>query len=150
MQLKITNIIAVSTLEWYNQKTEELKKLPLKTQWTIRKNMKILEPISQEFMNFRQELEEKKTSEWFVEGNGKCEKKTDEDGNEILKILDEYMDEFMSYNNDINQQINEIAFEEVEVEVNEIDLEDLVNYIDENKIDLDMDDIDMLSIFEKN
>ena len=117
MQIKITNIIAVSELEWYNSKVEELKKLPLKTQWTIRKNMKVLEPISQEFMTFRQELEEKKTSEWFVEGNGKCEKKTDDEGNEMLQILDEYMDEFLKYNNDLNKQINEIAFEEVEVEV---------------------------------
>ena len=30
MQIKITNIIAVSELEWYNSKVEELKKLPLK------------------------------------------------------------------------------------------------------------------------
>lgn len=150
MQIKITNIIAVSELEWYNSKVEELKKLPLKTQWTIRKNMKVLEPISQEFMIFRQELEEKKTSEWFVEGNGKCEKKTDDEGNEMLQILDEYMDEFLKYNNDLNKQINEIAFEEVEVEIEEINLEDIVNYVDGKDIELNMDDIDMLSIFEKN
>ena len=86
MQIKITNIIAVSELEWYNSKVEELKKLPVKTQWTIRKNMKVLEPISQEFMTFRQELEEKKNSEWFVEGNGKCEKKTDDEENNKSRV----------------------------------------------------------------
>lgn len=148
MKIKITNIIAVSEINWYNNQ-EELKNLPLKTQWAIRKNMKVLEPISKEFMNFRQELEEKKTNEWFVEGNGKCKKITDDEGNEILQILDEYMDEFTAYNDSLNQQINEIAFEEVEVEVDGIDLDEIVNYIDENDLKLNMDDIDMLSIFEK-
>lgn len=148
MKIKITNIIAVSEINWYNNQ-DELKNLPLKTQWAIRKNMKVLEPISKEFMNFRQELEEKKTNEWFVEGNGKCKKTTDDEGNEVLQILDEYMDEFTAYNDSLNQQINEIAFEEVEVEVDGIDLDEIVNYIDENDLKLNMDDIDMLSIFEK-
>ena len=148
MNIKITNIIAVSEINWYNNQ-DELKNLPLKTQWAIRKNMKVLEPISKEFMNFRQELEEKKTNEWFVEGNGKCKKTTDDEGNEVLQILDEYMDEFTAYNDSLNQQINEIAFEEVEVEVDGIDLDEIVNYIDENDLKLNMDDIDMLSIFEK-
>ena len=148
MKIKITNIIAVSEINWYNNQ-DELKNLPLKTQWAIRKNMKVLEPISKEFMNFRQELEEKKTNEWFVEGNGKCKKITDDEGNEILQILDEYMDEFTAYNDSLNQQINEIAFEEVEVEVDGIDLDEIVNYIDENDLKLNMDDIEMLSIYEK-
>ena len=148
MKIKITNIIAVSEINWYNNQ-DELKNLPLKTQWAIRKNMKVLEPISKEFMNFRQELEEKKTNEWFIEGNGKCKKITDDEGNEILQILDEYMDEFTAYNDNLNQQINEIAFEEVEIEVDGIDLDEIVNYIDENDLKLNMDDIDMLSIFEK-
>ena len=148
MKIKITNIIAVSEINWYNNQ-DELKNLPLKTQWAIRKNMKVLEPISKEFMNFRQELEEKKTNEWFVEGNGKCKKTTDDEGNEVLQILDEYMDEFTAYNDSLNQQINEIAFEVVEVEIDGIDLDEIVNYIDENDLKLNMDDIDMLSIFEK-
>ena len=59
------------------------------------------------------------------------------------------MDEFTAYNDNLNQQINEIAFEEVEIEVDGIDLDEIVNYIDENDLKLNMDDIDMLSIFEK-
>ena len=149
MKITISNILAVSEIEWYNNKQEILKSLPLKTQWTIRKNMKALESFSQEFLKFRQELEEQKTNEWFVEGNGKCEKTTDEEGNEILKILEDKMDEFVAYNNKLNQQINEIAFEEIEVEITPIDLEEIVNIIDKEKIELNMDDIDMLSIFEE-
>ena len=148
MKITISNILAVSEIEWYNNKQEILKSLPLKTQWTIRKNMKALESFSQEFLKFRQELEEQKTNEWFVEGNGKCEKTTDEEGNEILKILEDKMDEFVAYNNKLNQQINEIAFEEIEVEITPIDLEEIVDIIDKEKLELNMDDIDMLSIFE--
>lgn len=148
MKITISNILAVSEIEWYNKQQEALKKLPLKTQWSIRKNMKALESFSQEFLNFRQDLEEQKTKEWFVEGNGKCEKTTDEDGNEILQILEDYMEDFLAYNNKLNQQINDIAFEEIEVEITPIDLEEIVDIIDKEKIELNMDDIDMLSIFE--
>lgn len=149
MKIKVSNILTVSEIEWYNKKQEVLQALPLKTQWNIRKNVKALEGFAQDFLNFRQELEEKRTKEWFVEGNGKCEKTTDENGNEVLKILEEYMEEFTSYNDKLNQQINEIAFEEIEVEVTPIDLDAIVNIIDEEKLELNMEDIDMLSIFEE-
>ena len=148
MKIKISNILAVSEIEWYNQKQDLLKNLPLKTQWTIRKNMKALESFAQDFLNFRQELEEQKNNEWFVEGNGKCEKTTDEDGNEILKILEDKMEEFTAYNDKLNQQINEIAFEEIEVEVTPIDLDSIISIIDEQKLEFNMDDMDMLSLFE--
>jgi len=149
MKIKISNILAVSEIEWYNKKQDLLKNFPLRTQWLIRKNMKALESFAQEFLNFRQELEEQKTKEWFTEGNGKCERTTDEDGNEILKILEDKMDDFTAYNDKLNQQINEIAFEEVEVEVTPIDLDIIVNISDEQQLDFNMDDIDMLSLFEE-
>lgn len=149
MNKTITNIIAVGEIEWYNKNQETLKNLPLKLQWTIRKNMKALEPLAQEFLNFRQELEDKKNQEWFVEDNGKCEKTTDEDGNEVLKILDDKLEEFYAYNDKLNQQINEIALEEIEVDITPIDLEEIINYTDENNIKFNMDDLEMLSIFEK-
>ena len=110
--------------------------------------MKALENFAQDFLNFRQELEEQKNNEWFVEGNGKCEKTTDENGNEILKILENKMEEFTAYNDKLNQQINEIAFEKIEVEVTPIDLDSIINIIDEQKLEFNMDDMDMLSLFE--
>jgi len=149
MNIKITNIEAVSAVEWYNQTQEKLKELPLKVQWTIRKNIKALQPTHEEFNNFRAELDQKKNEEWFVEGNGKCEKVENEDGDEVLKILDDYIEEFVEYNNNLNQQLNEILVEETEYEVTPIDIEGIVDYIDEKEIEFDMNDIEVLTLFEE-
>lgn len=155
MKKNIMNIAAVNELNWYmNEATKEkMSKLPLKVQWTIRKNMKVLEPLSQNFTDFRDELIQKRNNEWFEEGNGKCERSTqkDADGNdqEVLKILDEYMDEYREYENDMNRQLNDILVETNEVSLFPINIEEFVEIADQYDTGIDLDDIDMLSMFEE-
>ena len=78
MTKDIQVIVCVNEIAYYNNEEtkEKFSKLPLKTQWTIRKNMKELEKYSKEFEAFRDDLILKRNKEWFVEGNGKCERYT--------------------------------------------------------------------------
>ncbi len=150
MNKTIMNIAAVNVIAWYTQDgtQEKLKKLPLKMQWVIRKNMRVLEPLSKEFTDFRDELVQKRNDEWFVEDNGKCEKVTKDD-QELLKIKEEYMDEFKEYEDSLNQQLNEIAIEENDVDLIPIILDDFVEAADAANSGIDIDDLDMLSVFEE-
>ena len=154
MKKNIINIAAVNVISWYNNDDTraKLKTLPLKMQWTLRKNMKALEPLAKEFGDFRDELVQKRNDEWFTEGNGKCEKFTqpDADGNEqeMLRIKDEFMDDFRAYDEDLNRQLNEIMSEGNDIEYTPIDLEEFVEMADAANSGIDMDDIDIISIFE--
>ena len=154
MKKTVINIAAVNVISWYNNEDTQakLKKLPLKMQWNIRKNMKALEPLAKEFGDFRDELIQKRNAEWFVEDNGKCEKvmQPDENGQEqeMLKIKDEFIEDFQAYENDLNQQLVEIMNEGNEVDFVPIDLEAFVDMADAADAGVDMDDVDVISIFE--
>lgn len=154
MKKTIVNIAAVNVISWYNnaETQTKLKKLPLKMQWTLRKNMKAIEPLSKEFGDFRDELVQKRNEEWFVEGNDKCEKVTQQDENgqdqEMLKIKEEYIEEFQQYEQDLNKQLEEIMVEENEFEYTPIDLEEFIDMADAADSGIDMDDVDVVSVFE--
>ena len=152
MNKTIINLIAINEEAWYtrDETQEKLKALPLKLQWRIRKNMKPLETIAKEFQDFRAELEQKRNLEWFLEGNGKCKKITQENGEEVLQILDDCLDDFRKYEEDLNRQINEVIQEEATIEYTPIDLEEIIELVDSMEdTAFTMDDLDMLSIFEK-
>lgn len=149
MNITITNLEAVNMVEWYIAAQEKLKELPLKLQWTIRKNIKQFDPIHQEFTAFKGELEQKRNAEWFVEGNGKCERTTNENGDEILQITDDFMENFVNYNNEMNKQLNDILLEESSYEISPINIEDVISFADENEIELEIYDIEMMTLFEE-
>lgn len=152
MKKNIMMIQAVNFVSYYNN--EETKKrlssLPLKLQWTIRKNVKEISKLSKEFEDFRAELIQKRNEEWFVEGNGKCEKFTEKTPNgeerEMLRITNEYIDEYKIYENGINAQLEDILKETNEINYTPIDLDDFVEQAEGT--DITMDDIDMISMFE--
>ena len=149
----IMTIQAVNFMAYYNR--EETKahfsSLPLKLQWTLRKNAKELDKLSKEFEDFRNELITKRNEDWFVEGNGKCEKYTQKNENgedvEMLRITNEYMDEYKKYEDDLNSQLEEILREVNEVKYTPIDLDDFVEKAEGT--DIMMDDVDMISMFEE-
>ena len=148
MKTEIKNIVAINEIMWYNrpETKEKLEELPLKIQWTLRKNMKVLEPIVQNFNEFKESLAEQRNKKWFVEDNGKCEK-IEEDGQELLKIKEEYIEEFNKYDNELNLQIRDIVMETTEVDLSKID--EIENFIDELSDDtkLTIEDLEMLEIF---
>lgn len=154
MTKNIQVIACVNEIAYYNNEEtkEKFNKLPLKTQWTIRKNMKELEKYSQEFESFRNDLITKRNEEWFVEGNGKCEKYTQKNENgediEMLRIVPEYMDEYNEYETKMNLELQEILKETNEVTFTGINLDDFIEQADGTGIT--MDDVDMISLFEES
>lgn len=152
MKKNIMMIQAVNFVSYYNN--EETKKrlssLPLKLQWTIRKNVKEISKLSKEFEDFRTDLLQKRNEEWFVEGNGKCEKFTEKISNgeerEMLRITNEYIDEYKTYEKEINNQLEDILKEMNEITYTPIDLDDFVEKAEGT--DITMDDVDMISMFE--
>ena len=97
MEKTIQTIVAINTVQWYSEAKERLATLPLKDQWAVFKNIKTLQPYYTDFENFKAELTQKRAADWFVEDNGKCEKVTDEEGKEVLKVKDEYLEDFYKY-----------------------------------------------------
>ena len=154
MTKEIQVVVCVNEIAYYNSNDakKRLATLPLKLQWVIRKNMKELEKYSKEFETFRDELIQKRNHEWFVEGNGKCEKYTekDENGNdvEMLRVIPDLMEEYSEYERDMNMQLQEILLEKNEVNICPIDLDDFVEKAENTEIT--MDDIDMISLFEES
>lgn len=154
MTKDIQVIVCVNEIAYYNNEEtkEKFSKLPLKTQWTIRKNMKELEKYSKEFEAFRDDLILKRNEEWFVEGNGKCERYTQKNENdedvEMLRILPEFMDEYNEYEAKMNLDLQEILKESNEITFTPINLDDFIEQAEGTGIT--MDDVDMISIFEES
>lgn len=142
-------IEVINLMNWYqNDDTQNrLSTLPLKIQWTLRKNIKLLEPIFNNFNDFRNELIQKRNEEWFVEGNGKCEKIKEND-EEMLRVKDEFIDEFHKSDNKLNEQIKEIINEENDLDFSLIDIDKLVDSIenDEENCKINISDLEMFEL----
>ena len=66
---------------------------------------------------------------------------------EMLRITEEYMDEYKKYEDDLNSQLEDILKEVNEVKYTPIDLDDFIEKADGT--DITMDDVDMISMFEE-
>lgn len=148
MKKEIKNLIAINEIMWYNKPDtkEKLEELPLKIQWTLYKNMKILEPIFQDFNNFRGSLAEQRNKKWFAEESDKCEQ-IEENGEELLRIKEEYVEDFKKYDDELNTQIKNIVMETTEVDLFKIDeIENFINDLSEDT-KLTIEDLEMLEFF---
>lgn len=149
----IMTIQAVNFMAYYNREETKTRfsSLPLKIQWTLRKNAKELDKCAKDFEEFRNDLITKRNEDWFVEGNGKCEKYTQKNENgedvEMLRITEEYMDEYKKYEDNLNSQLEDILREMNEITYTPIDLDDFVEKAEGT--DITMDDVDMISMFEE-
>lgn len=153
------NIEVLNIVAYVNQMPKDkLDELPLKFRWNLKKNMDKLRPIAESYETFRNERVQELQREWFNEEKSEefMQTKTDEngepmkdeDGNEITepmrKIKDEYMEEYQNVVGELNGKLNEIAYEDNEVDITTIDFDTFIdNLSDESK--LDFDDITMLS-----
>ena len=158
------NIEVLNIVAYVNQMPKEkLDELPLKFRWNLKKNMDKLRPIAESYETFRNERVQELQREWFNEEksdefmqtktdeNGEPMK--DEDGNEITepmrKIKDEYMEEYQKTVSELNGKLNEIAYEDNEVEIATVDFDAFIDSLpDESKIDFD--DITMLSFQDES
>ena len=156
------NIEVLNIVAFINQMPKEkADELPLKFRWNLKKNFDKLRPIAESYENFRDEQLKQFQSKWFDEEHsyefmqtkigvdGKPE--LDADGNEVTeparKIKDEFMDAYKEDVGEINAKLNEIAYEDNEIEIIAYDFDALIDTLPEDS-KLDFDDLTMLSFMD--
>ena len=147
---------AQNILRWFMDfKEEKIKGLPIKTQWDILSNVKLMHPDVLSFEECRDELiqdirakfynEEASDEVQEVDENG--EPKFDENGDPIMtrKVKPEYMDEYKDKVADINDSINQVLSEERDYKFKKIDIDAILDKLPEDT-DLELVDIEMISL----
>lgn len=138
-------IDAITIVEWYvkEETQKRLQTLPIKEQWVIRKNLKALESIVQNFNNFRNDLAQKRNEEWFNEKDGKCYKTKTDQGKDVLQIKDEYKDDLKAYDDKVNTEIFNILEENIDTNLTAINIDNLIEAVD-NNCKIELIDLEML------
>lgn len=143
-------VVALNEVAWYNKEEtkEKLKNLPLSFQYTIRKNMKPLARMADDFNTFKTEKEQSLKDKWFDEEHSDPTKIKDDNGDEIdaRKIKEEFLEEYEGEVKQLNTQLEKLLSETDEISFTPIDLDSLVEAAGDDSIT--MEDVDMISIFE--
>lgn len=148
-ELMVAECVNVSA--WYRKVREnstKLNGLSVKTLWSLKKNMKKIDEISNNFTEFRNSLEDKLKADYFNDEKSEPSKFLNENGQEVegLKVKDEYLNEYQEELNSLNNQINDLLISKEEIVLNAIDIESEIENMSSSEIT--MDDLDMLSVFE--
>lgn len=149
-ELMVVECVNISA--WYRKVREndsKLKGLSVKTLWALKKNMKKIDDIAANFEEFRNSLEDKLKADYFNDEKSEPAKFLDNDGKEVegLKVKEEYLEDYQKELNSLNGEINGLLMSKEEVVLNAIDIESEIENMDST--DITMEDLDMLSIFEK-
>ena len=157
------NIEVLNIVAYVNQMPKEkADELPLKFRWNLKKNMDKLRPIAEAYEKFRNDEVQKLQTKWFDEEHSEefMQAKLDDEGKPIVdgagnevtepmrKIKEEFMEEYTADVNELNVKLNEIAYEDNEVEISVVDFDAFVDALpDDSK--LDFDDTLILSFMDK-
>ena len=135
-----------------NMSESQIKELPTKVRWNLKKNMDKLIPTAKRFEEFRDELIKELQTNYFNDEKSYeyTETKRDDDGNPILnedgieettqmrKIKDEYQEEYEAALQELNGKLQEILGEKSDYEINVINMDAFVDSLpDDTKIDYD-------------
>ena len=146
--LEVYNIIQYLN----NLQENQVKELPTKMRWYLKKNMDKLTPIAKSFEEFRDGLVKELHDNYFNDEKSYeyAEVKRDEDGNPILKddgteettqmrkVKDEYFDEYNMAISELNAKLNEILREQNDIEIATVDLDEFVESLpDDSPLDFD-------------
>ena len=153
MAKKITKnipmIAAVNEVAWYGQEKDSLSALSVKARWNLKKNMKELDSLASQFYEFKQNIEEEIRAKYTTEEKS-VETEIDEgNGNKVpgRKVKDEFIEDYKKDIEDMNQKINELLYEEEEIDLYVIDMDAEVERMSDDA-ELSNAAMDMLSLFE--
>ena len=152
MNKTLTTLDIIAITKWYqdiqNKDPKPLSELPIKVQWSIKKNMKKIEPISQNFFAFREEAENTLRQEYI--GDDKSEETFDEGQQQnVRRVKAEYLEEYQSRVNELNQKLTEIVAETNEINFEIINLDAIVEESGDKFINLTIEDLDSLSFMSE-
>ena len=139
---------------WYNQiraDKNKLNDLSVKTLWALRKNMKKISEITDYFNEFKDNLENELKDEFFNDEKSEEAIVKDENGQDVhaQKVKDEYLQEYQNKINELNNKLNELAMTKESLDLDPIDMDKEMDRLDTD-CNLNMDDLDILSVFEQN
>ena len=138
---------------WYEKARQEKKLdgLSVQTLWALRKNMKKIQEIVNNFNEFKAGLESDLQQKFFTDQKSEETTIQDENGGStnVRKVKDEYINEYQEEINQINSKLNELAMTKETFSFSAIDMEEEIEKLDDS-CHLDMDDLDILSAFENN
>ena len=139
---------------WYNKvraDKDKLKGLSVSTLWALRKNMKKIAETVDSFNELKASLENELQEEFFNDEKSEEVTVKGENGEDTpaRKIKDEYFDDYQKKIDELNGKLNELAITKESYDFASIDMNKEIERLNVD-CNLDMDDLDMLSIFEQN
>ena len=139
---------------WYNQVRTDKNKLnglSVPTLWALRKNMKKIAETVDSFNELKASLENELQEEFFNDEKSEATivKGTNGEDTPARKVKDEYFTAYQNKINELNGKLNELATTKESYEFTPIDMEKEIERLNTD-CNLDMDDLDMLSVFEQN
>jgi hypothetical protein len=142
-------IAAVNEVAWYGQEKDKLNDLSVKARWNLKKNIKELGKIADQYNEFRGELDTQ-LREKYSNDEMSVETEIDQpDGTKQpgRRVKDEYLEQYQKDIAEMNEKINELLRDTEEVELYIIDMD---AEVEKMKDDAELSDaaMDMLSLFE--
>lgn len=128
----ITNFDAVNYLAWIEHENSfwATAKLPIKLQWNMKKNISTLRNIKNSYDEFYNKIQEKYSVDEYSE-------EKEQNGQTVRVVKSEHI-------NDFNKELNDLLVIDNKIDLIQFDIDDFGN------IDLDKNEMDMLSFFIKD
>ena len=139
---------------WYNKVRADKNKLnglSVSTLWALRKNMKKIAETVDSFNELKASLENELQEEFFNDEKSEEVTVKGENGEDTpaRKVKDEYFNDYQKKINELNGKLNELAITKESYDFASINMDKEIERLNVD-CNLDMDDLDMLSIFEQN
>lgn len=153
MVKKLRVIECIGVKQWYDHARTEKKfdNLTVSTLWSLRKNIKPITDIVNNFNEFKSGLEEELQAEYFTEEKSQVTTIKDQNGQDVSvrKVKDEFLPEYQEKVAEINEKLKEIVDNIEQFTFSAIDINKEVERLG-SSCALNMDDLDILSIFEED
>lgn len=154
MTKKLLVMECININGWYNKiraDKNKLNGLSVSTLWALRKNMKKIAETVDFFNELKASLENELQEEFFNDEKSEEVTVKGENGEDTpaRKVKDEYFNDYQKKINELNRKLNELAITKESYDFTSIDMDKEIERLNID-CNLDMDDLDMLSIFEQN
>ena len=139
---------------WYNQiraDKNKLNGLSVSTLWALRKNMKKIAETVDSFNELKASLENELQEEFFNDEKSEetIVKGDNGENTPARKVKDEYFGAYQNKIRELNGKLNELAITKESFDFTPINMENEIERLNTD-CNLNMDDLDMLSVFEQN
>ena len=154
MTKKLLVMECININGWYNNiraDKNKLNGLSVSTLWALRKNMKKIAETVDSFNELKASLENELQEEFFNDEKSEetIVKGSNGEDTPARKVKDEYFDAYQNKIKELNGKLNELAITKESFEFTPINMEKEIERLDTD-CNLNMDDLDMLSVFEQN